>query len=117
MYAPKSIARGDESLFWYSADRAGVSHCRLPRKSASVHTPLRGAIPGNIVSAYIHNHIGHIFYVLAGLIDRTLVYDSGDGRLYNASQLRLMGPVPGAACVLRRMSRAFRWWAIARRGG
>ena len=96
--APKSIARGDESLFWYSADGRVYRTVGYQEKRISTHA-IEAQLPGNIVNAYIHNHIGHIFFVL-NLIDRTLVYDVATGVWHNASsQADGSGPWRGSCAT------------------
>lgn len=69
----KSITKGDESLFWWSADGRVYRTVAYQEERISTHA-IEATLPGDINSAYVQNHLGHIFYVL-NLANLSLVYD------------------------------------------
>jgi hypothetical protein len=68
-----SIARGDESLWWWSSDDRIYRTVGYQEQRISTHG-IEGLFGSGIVSAYTYSQLGHIFYVL-NLGDRSLVYD------------------------------------------
>lgn len=68
-----SIARGDESLWWWSADGRIYRTVGYQERRVSTHA-IEAGLSAGIVSAYTYSQFGHIFYVL-NLGDRTFVYD------------------------------------------
>jgi hypothetical protein len=70
----KSIAKGDESLFWWSAD-GRVYRTIGPQQEERISTHgVEASLSTGIDSAYVFSQLGHIYYVLT-LGDRSLVYD------------------------------------------
>ena len=69
-----SLAKGDESLFWWSADNRIYRSVGYQEQRISTHA-IEGSLSAGIDSAYVYNLLGHIHYVL-NLGDRTLVYDT-----------------------------------------
>jgi hypothetical protein len=70
----RSLAKGDESLFWWSADNRIYRSVGYQEQRISTHA-IEGSLSAGIDSAYVYNLLGHICYVL-NLGDRTLVYDT-----------------------------------------
>ena len=79
----KSIAKGDESLFWWSNDNRIYRTSGYTEKRISTHA-IEQSLSAGITSAYVYNLLGHIHYVL-NLADRTVVYDTVTGAWHNAS--------------------------------
>jgi hypothetical protein len=81
---PKSIAKGDESLFWYSTDNRVYRTAGYNEQRISQHGTEATLFSPTISSAYVYNLRGHIFYALT-LPDRTLVYDVATNVWHTAS--------------------------------
>ena len=60
----KSIARGDESLWWWSADGRIYRTVGYQERRISTHGDRGGLFGAASVSAYTYSQLGHIFYVL-----------------------------------------------------
>jgi hypothetical protein len=71
--AALSIAKGDESLFWWSADGRVYRTVGYQEERISTHG-VEASLSTGIDSAYTFSQLGHIYYALT-LGDRTLVYD------------------------------------------
>ncbi len=79
----RSIARGDESLWWWSADGRIYRTVGYQERRVSTHG-IEGLFGGGMVSAYTYSQLGHIFYVL-NLGDRSFIYDVTTQVWHNAA--------------------------------
>ena len=72
----KSIAQGNEQLFWWSFDNRVYATVGYQEKRISTHAieAVIMAAGADIRQAYCYVHLGHIFYVM-NLPNETLVYD------------------------------------------
>ena len=78
-----SVAKGDESIFWWSADNRIYRTSGYQEQRISTHA-IEGSLSAGITSAYVYNQLGHIHYVL-NLGDRSLVYDTVTKVWHNAA--------------------------------
>ena len=83
MTSAKSIARGDESLFWCSGDGRAYRTDGYQEKRISTHA-IEAAFASGILSAYVYAQLGHIFYVV-NFGDRTVAYDVATQVWHNAT--------------------------------
>jgi hypothetical protein len=94
----KSVAKGDESLWWWSADGRVYRTVGYQEQRVSTHA-IEASLSAGIDSAYVYSQLGHIFYVL-NLGDRTLVYDVVTKVWHNAaSTADGSGPWRGACAA------------------
>jgi len=93
-----SVAKGDESIFWYSADNRIYRTSGYQEQRISTHA-IEGLLSSGITSAYIYNQLGHVHYVL-NLGDRSFVYDALTKVWHNASSAADgTGPWRGKCCT------------------
>ena len=93
-----SVARGDESIFWYSADNRIYRTSGYQEQRISTHG-VEASLSTGISSAYIYNQRGHVHYVL-NLGDRSLVYDCLTKVWHTASSAADgTGPWRGKCCT------------------
>jgi hypothetical protein len=74
----KSIAQGNEQLFWWSFDNRVYATAGYQEQRISTHAIERviaDAYEVTIAQSYCYDHLGHIFYCL-NLPDTTLAYDT-----------------------------------------
>ena len=83
MGAVRSIAKGDEGLFFWSSDNRVYRTVGYKEERISTHA-IEAQAGGEITSAYVYNQLGHIHYVM-NQTDRTLVYDVLTKVWHNAS--------------------------------
>jgi hypothetical protein len=83
MGAVRSIAKGDKSLYWWSADNRIYRSVNYGEERISTHA-IEAQAGGEITTAYVYNQLGHIHYTL-NFLDRTLVYDTLTKVWHNAS--------------------------------
>jgi hypothetical protein len=96
--AATSIAKGDRSLWWWSADGRIYRTVGYQEQRVSTHG-IEASITGGITSAYVYNLLGHICYVL-NLGGRTLVYDALTGVWHSAaSSTDGTGSLRGSCCT------------------
>ena len=97
--ASKSIAKGDEGLFWFSADNRFYRTVGYQEKRISTHA-VESSISTAISSSYVYNLRGHIFYV-TNLADRSYVYDVVTDVWHNASSSPDDSTIPwrGSCCA------------------
>jgi hypothetical protein len=97
--APKAIAKGDESLFWFSADNRVYRTVGYQEQRISTHGIERALTA--ISSAYVYNLHGHISYVM-NMTDQSLVYDTLTNVWHTASSSGAIdSPLPwrGTCCA------------------
>lgn len=81
---PQSIAKGDDSLFWWSTDRRLYRTAGYQARRISTHAIEAQTFNGNIVAAFSYAQLGHIFYGVT-TPTQTLVYDTLTQAWHNAS--------------------------------
>jgi hypothetical protein len=81
--SPMTIAKGDESIWWWSANGSIYRTVGYHEKKISTYG-IESLLTDPAVSSFVYSIFGHVFYVL-NFSDKTLIYDGSTDTWHNAS--------------------------------